>query len=410
MKLLNFMLLSLTTVLILSSQAMALATVKECGHKNTSDESIKDCFSKLGREKTIQCFTFGDKGESQYFPCDSWEEKKKEGINLYLQKLEDYKENSEQIWNIVSYYVPDDNADPDAPGPVAEKSCGLSGSDEEKIEDCKNKLGVAKTIQCFAEPFPFVRKTIKCEDWKALAKSNISLGKQVLVTLKNWGDEKKPEMDWKSTDRFSAPAQDDMAIDNFNKPKFPNATCGSHGAVSDRIADCEQIVAAAGSAYAARICYLGRNNSVDNLRKVPCTEGEQLGGNGILFQSWRLISMDNGENKVWLDENTKKVWSSLLPKTSSVFSAIKTCHKGKSTIISGIAHEVAFSIPTCGEITSSMQRGLKKLIPLEQASGHDAWCSVDSGVLLKWNTMNNSVQQSQNPFENNSLICAGNSK
>lgn len=400
--------LSLTLVALFSN-AHSATQAKTCGYKETTAESIEDCFEKLGAEKTIQCFTFGASNETNYFPCDKWEEQKKLKINLYKQRLENFKEKYEQIWNIVEIYVHrgDVVAEPE---PIKEKSCGLSGPDEEKIADCKKKFGDKKSIQCLAEPFSFNHKLINCEHWFDFAAENIPLTKQVLVTLKDFGSKYSPIITWKTLARFTPKNEpgktEEEIIENYNRPRFPDVSCGQGGSIKVKMEDCSRTLAEKN--ISGRICYITRSTSINFLRKVPCVAEAELKSDGSHVQSWRLITMDGPEFKIWFDESTKFIWSSLLPKTRSVFSGIKTCNKGESPIMGGIdSLDASFFMPSCGELTTAINRGLSKLMNLEKSPNHQVWCNAQNGSLKKWNVMGNYVTESLNPFENNSLICAG---
>lgn len=400
----------LAFLFIVVSQSMtAAAAVKQCGYKETTAESIQDCLEKLGAEKTIQCFTFGEKSETNYFPCGLWEEQKKLKINLYKQRLENYKEKYEQIWNITEIYVHRDVVVPE-PEPIKEKSCGLTGSEDEKIADCKKKFGEQKTNQCMAEPFELNYKIVNCGHWKDFTLENISMTKQVMVSLKDFGAKYRPLITWKKIARFNpqndSGRSEEEIIENYNRPRFPDVSCGGSGSIKEKMADCSRILHELNSS--SRICYITRKTSTNSLRKIPCIAEAELKSDGSHVQVWQLITMAGADFKIWYDESAKLVWSSILPKTRNVFKGIKTCSKGVSPIMGGISSDEAlFFMPTCGELTTAMNRGLSKLINLEKSSNHQVWCNAQDGALLKWNVMGNYVTESHNPFENNSLICAG---
>jgi hypothetical protein len=251
--------------------------------------------------------------------------------------------------------------------------CGLQGTEEERAQDCLQKLG-AKAYQCAAD-FIYPWEVVNCDHQEFYHKDRISFRKKQIVTqtldtvtYRTVGEELHFDVPiWEESHLESTPP--DLA------------------------------------------CYVRKK---DYLKKVFCEHVSFYEKDGLKVSFWKMIHQD-GLKKIWKNEKSGYQYAAPYRKVNSswfmpgALRAQRICEGNQdSEVTLGTHFNTSYQLPSCLKLKQDLEMGLIYLISFADIYSRRLWCESDnpnSPMAILLDTM--SVVSGLDPFDKMGAMCSG---
>ena len=269
-------------------------------------------------------------------------------------------------------------------------TCGLDGSDEEKIQDCREKLGSESELCLLTVSQTLVRRVyrIRCQpDLTQWTQDGVGAERLALKTRAVVPQEETPLIPfrageaWISVETYPHSTQPVHASSSV-----PLGDCGLSGTLEERASDCS--VQARREGRLSRFCWVVDAQSEGPIFSVSCERQGLYRWIGLSVQEWLMISQYE-RRPIWAHLTESMLYSNVHP--SEAIGPIKALglgfHSGggtwgrgacadKKEILKGKLglSELAFDLVGCRTARESLRLGLATLDAFHASPGASSWC------------------------------------